>query len=372
MIPSTSDQPTLPRRGEKDFEHHGTLSQEDTLAASRAAMHNALSQQRVHMPKNTIVCLYDPETETTVVEHPKGPHFKTLGKSDSRSRLSLLPEEALYLVERGTLNLQWRTKDLRDIPMSLQTAYTYLIGSQGLTLERYTVYTSLKRNGYIIHRSPSWYPKDHDRDIIPPYSSPVPEPLGIFTQFYNLLFPARPPPAPPPQGPLVTPGLYRSYLPIYRQLALIPFHDPSLPSPRETPHPPPSSVPDHDRIRPCFHVWKPSTAFRKTARPPPDFRIAVINARDQSFPIYELWDDLLQSVPYDPPEAGSEGQVYKRVRQGWRSVVLAVVDQGVVSFVRVGDAGFGMEKVWDRRGGGGKRGNRTRGRGRGGGRGRGR
>ena len=50
----------------------------------------------------------------------------------------------------------------------------------------------------------------------------------------------------------------------------------------------------------------------------------------------------------------------QRLKEGRRGVVLAVVDGGVISFVRVGDVGFGEERVWEgmgprRKGGSGGR-----------------
>ena len=340
-------------------------------------MHNALSVPRTHNPKNNIVGLYDPTNGTTIIENPKGPMTKTMGRGDIQGRLNLLPEEALYLIERGTMDLRWRSEELEGIPLSLQAAYAHLLGDQGLTLELYTVYTSLKRIGYVVQRGPAWYSEDYNKDFIKPRQlERDSKPLGLFARFYNSLF-DTPHPDPPPSGPLVAPGLYRSYNSIYRLLSLISTHDPSLPTDRESlrssasmGHP---TSPTHPRIRCCFHAWKPTNThdFRKSAPPPPDFRIAVINAREESFPVLEQLDDLLQSVPYNPPPVGSEGQVYRRLKHGWRNVILAVVDQGVVSYMRVGDAGFGMERVYEGRGGrGGKRGGRGRGRGgeRGGGR----
>lgn len=299
-----------------------------------------------------------------------------MGKADSQGRLGLLPEEALYLVERGSLDLRWRSEELEGIPLDLQTAYAYLLGAQGLTLERYTVYAGLKRSGYVVQRGPAWYPEDYDKDIIAPRRLEKPKPLGRFAQFYKSLF-DKPVPEPLPSGPLVTPGFYRSYNSIYRLLTLIPAHDPAEPTDRESlrssasmGHP---TSPTHPRIRPAFYVWKPTSDFKKSAPPPPDFRIAVVNAREEGFPVLEQLDDLLQSVPYDPPPPGSEGQTHRRVKHGWRSVLLAAVDQGVVSYMRVADAGFGKEKIYGARGRGrgGKRGGFS-GRGRGGGRGRGR
>lgn len=342
-------------------------------------MHDALSVPRIHNPKSIIIGFYDPGNDSAVIEHPKGPHLRTIGKADSQGRLNLLPEEALYLVERGSLDLRWRSNELYGIPLSLQAATTYLLGSQGLTLERYTVYAGLKRSGYVVQRGPAWYPEDYDKDFVPPRQLEKPKPLGFFAQFYKSLF-DKPLPAPPPRGPLVAPGFYRSYNSIYRLLTLIPSHDPAVPTDRERRqssasmgHP---MSPTHARIRPAFYVWKPTSDFKKSAPPPPDFRIAVMNAREENFPVLEQLDDLLQSVPYDPPPTGSEGQAYRRVRHGWRNVLLAVVDQGVVSYMRVADAGFGKEKLHERRdkalggkkGRGGARGGINRGRSRGRGR----
>ena len=329
-------------------------------------MHNALSHTRTHQPKNNVVGLFDPEADTVIVENPTGPHFRTIGKSIGGSNLHLLPEEALYMVERGSLDLRWSNiEELEGLPLTLQAAYTYLLGSQGLTLERYIVYAGLKRGGYRVFRAPTWCPEDHDQFKVPPRSPP--ESLGTFAQLYAFLFSSARPLTPPPNGPLVHPGLYRSYLPIYNQLALIPHQDPTLLTAPETGRSPTSTLPSSLRIRPSYLVWKPSHPdFRKSAPPPPDFYIAVVNARETAFPDCEQLDELLQCVPYNPPN--KDAQLYAKIKQGYRNVIIAVVDQGVTSFVRITDAGLGMEKVWDR----GKKGPQGGKRGGGGGRGRGR
>jgi tRNA-splicing endonuclease subunit Sen54 len=73
----------------------------------------------------------------------------------------------------------------------------------------------------------------------------------------------------------------------------------------------------------------------------------------------------MESVPYDPPKA--DAQLYQKLKHGYRNVILAVVDQGVISYIRLVDAGFGCEKLYERVGRpfGGKRGGRGGGRGRG-------
>ena len=74
----------------------------------------------------------------------------------------------------------------------------------------------------------------------------------------------------------------------------------------------------------------------------------------------------MEGVPYDPPK--EDGSLYQKLKQGYKSVILAIVDQGVVSYLRFADAAFGQEKLYERKGrpSGGKRGGRGgRGRGRG-------
>lgn len=56
---------------------------------------------------------------------------------------------------------------------------------------------------------------------------------------------------------------------------------------------------------------------------------------------------LLESTPLDPPRGEKmDRMLYMRLRHGYRNVILAVVDQGVVSFLRVADAAFGKEKIY--------------------------
>ena len=71
-------------------------------------------------------------------------------------RLELLPEEALYLIERGSM-FCWKNEsseeplspdcidDVLGTPMTVQQSYAEMIGKEGLTLEKYQVlYYALK------------------------------------------------------------------------------------------------------------------------------------------------------------------------------------------------------------------------------------
>jgi len=123
-------------------------------------------------------------------------------------------------------------------------------------------------------------------------------------------------------------------------LSLIPAEDPSTPeSPSRRTDPP---------FRIAFYVYKPSTPFRKSAPPTPDFRIAVVNSRTQTtLPTLSQLRSLLETTPLDPPRGEKmDRHLYMRLRHGYRNIILAVVDQGVVSFLRVADAGFSKEKIY--------------------------
>jgi tRNA-splicing endonuclease subunit Sen54 len=428
----TSKSGKLPKRGEKDFEPHGTKHQGNVLEASRQAMHEALSHTRIHPPKAYLRGYYYGDAglkrdevigeesrqgldddHIVVVNSAKGPHFKTMGKMTQGQKYGsiwLLPEEALYLVERGSLDLWWPTRSSfagiiesiqggrnlaeksdqaeedAGIPMSLQAAYAMLIGQDGergkVSLERYTVYANLKRTGYAISRAPDWGAKTTGKRRgqagIPP-TKELPSLFNWLSGFFAESELER-----PLYGPLVRPGMYRSYNSIYRQIAIIPRHKPCVVPTEPAPSP-------EAPFRIAFFLWKASklATFAKSNPGSPDFRVAIADARSSSVPTLTQITSLLESTPWDPPSPDWEGnsKSYGRLKHGWRNVVLAVNDQGVISYLQLGEAAFGEEKMYERfdagsfqggkRGGGAQRGRGARGRGRGdkgsrGGRGRGR
>jgi len=357
-------------------------------------MHNALSFQRVHTPKNHSLATYHPETNMAYAYTPRGPLFARMGAVLSATedplgndelrgkRLWLLPEEVLYLMDRGTIDVRWPPAgeggegEGEGLVMSLQGAYAMFMGDEGrvggaLTFERYAVYSNLKRAGYTVHRAPSWDSDDGERGsecyaTIPGMTRAWH--VGLFnyyTSWWNIWgTDDKVTDTERAEGPLVRNKLYRSYPEIYRRLALIPYHDPTA---QFGPKDPESATDPAFRI--TYHVWKPgSTTYKKSAPGPPDFRVAVVNARDSAVPTLEQIGALLETTPYKPPPDNM--QIYQKLKHGYKNVILAIVDQGVVSYLRIADAAFGREKSFERtsHGRGGKRG----GRGGRGGRGRGR
>ncbi|KAF0318244.1 tRNA splicing endonuclease subunit [Colletotrichum asianum] len=431
------------RKGQKDFESHGTKAQESQLEASRQVIEEVLSYTRVHrdawskgwyfpdywpealegiVERGDTSGLAKPEylkeflAETrplyaeervVVVEELKGPQAKSTGRvirglkapRPAVGKLWLLPEEALFLVERGSLELWWPFRELKDIlpppevklvdeqegdaekgagsedefdvglPLSLQAAYSLFIGMDGergkISLPKYQVYSHLKRLGYHVQRAP--------RDPMSQQTQPEQPKQSLWQWLVSLL--DRAPAKPAPYGPLVRPGVYRQYTHIYKQLELLSRYKPTAPSETKEPE---------DPFKVCWHVWKPSKHpnIRVTDLPPPDIRIAVADARDTAVPSFEEVSALLGASPYEPPDPvamAGPGRMYQRLRHGHRNVLIAVVDRGLVNFMRFGQAAFGEEQLYERfdkgafRGGKGGRGGRGgRGRGRGGGRGRGR
>lgn len=239
--------------------------------------------------------------------------------------------------------------------MSLQGVYASCLEGCG-GLERYQVYAYLKRAGYIIQRAPEG-PEVAEAlavTVLPPVA---PAGVGIFTTLAARLGKLLTP-APPAAGPLIAPGAYRSYPEIYQRLALIPSHHP----PRSSAHAP-STASATAPFRIAYHIWKPRPNFKKSDPPPPDFRVAVVSARETSMPTLQELAGLFEGVPVD--ESVKEKSQFARLKEGWRNVVIAVVDSGVTSYIKVADVGFAGEEMWKVKPGGG-RGGKGGGRGRGG------
>lgn len=437
------------RKGEKDFESYGTRSQASALEMSRRAMEDVLSYTRLHNPgKDWVRGWYFPDRWATVGEEGKeairngiqdekalkiarekaaerreihagdrvvcvGLEHRTLGRRirgqgtqvAGWDQVWLLPEEALFLLERGTMDLWWPTASMDEVfstkgetgpetaasmedkadsdedtdeyalgfPLSLQAAYALLVGDEGqrgkVTLRNLQVFSNLNRAGFNVLRVP---PPD-SVVLSTPSSEGEPTATSLWQQLSTLLFSEREP-VHPAYGPLVQPGLYRSYASIYKRLAVVPRHKPTG---HAAAHP---SLTSDSPFRVQYHVWKPGTPnWSKTKPPtPPDYYLAVVDAQNTSVPTGEEIAALLDSVPYAPPPEQTKAQsVHQRLKHGHRNVLLAVVDHGLVNFMRIAEGAFGEELLYNnfdsargprggKRGGKGGRGGGRGGRGRGG------
>lgn len=150
----------------------------------------------------------------------------------------LEPEEALWLCERGSLEMLFgsgmangsREVDscvgergdgveelvsLDGVPMSLQAMYACCIGSRGLTLERYIVYAGLKRAGYAVFRAKGgWDDDDNDEEEEESGKTIDPEAEGgvsLQNWFQRLLGNLVTSLSPRPSLPLIGNSFFRDY-----------------------------------------------------------------------------------------------------------------------------------------------------------------
>lgn len=316
--------PVIPKRGEKDFEPApggGSGLQVHVLDRARAAMFDALKADRAISSKSASYGIWCPHISRVHVTVARGIHFSVMGHSAARptsiedgsmklqKRLELLPEEALYLIERGALfcwkDIQADLTGLDDVegaPMSVQQAFAEIIGKEDLTLEKYQVFAYLRRLGYVVTRTNP-----------PSPSYPVPSPRiggdGASLSFYRRLSSIF---------SLFTTSVLRfwrgsvhwwrplrisrwihhdkSYSNVLKSLRVIPTgHSVAPHSSRATPVAPSSPY------KIFYNMYKPSTNFRKTTPPQPDFQIVVINTRTAFVPsLYEL-TELFNVLPETPP-----------------------------------------------------------------------
>ncbi|PWN38718.1 hypothetical protein IE81DRAFT_350808 [Ceraceosorus guamensis] len=209
----------IPKRGEKDFEPTGFGGQRRALERSRNNMLLAISGKRRIGSKALSIGTWEPTLNRCVMEVVRGvlftsmgitrrvgvltngedqdlcearmaetcsslsaSHHQTLAREAPnlagvtkegvfyprlRARYELLPEEAIYLVERGALECRVKVKhhtatfseagspaaeQQNFVPMSVQQAFATMMPGAG-GRDRYQVYAYLKRLGYHVQRA---------------------------------------------------------------------------------------------------------------------------------------------------------------------------------------------------------------------------
>ena len=393
---------SLPKRGLKDFEPHATQLQATALETSRQAMHDALVHTRIHNPKIRVTGIFDDSTGETLVRQRKGNWLSTVGKDVKGGGVVLRREEALWALERGSLDVRYQAHAHGDLgvglqllnrgdckedslsdqprsckaecevglPMSLQAAYATLIDDRNnapggkLTSEEYVVYAGLKRAGLIVLRAPDFKQRNlvttrlHGKECKRlPGEDPRAASTGLIDWFNSLLFSSTrlDDQVGGHAGPLVKPGLYRNFQEIYRLLDLT--HARSCATPHaEAAHRP--GLPDRS-LTTTFHIYKPNPArpFKKREPGPPDFSVCVVAARTTRLPTMVELDGLLseQRINEHPlrddksKRKRNMGQVYGDLKRGHRNVLLAIVDEGIVSYMNFADASFAQEgRLFDR------------------------
>ncbi|KAG7096430.1 hypothetical protein E1B28_003867 [Marasmius oreades] len=396
LLPASA-RPIIPKRGEKEFEpsvEGGSNLQQHILNRSRNAMFDALKATRTISQKSLCYGIYHPSLSRVSVPIARGQVINTLGHSVPRptilpdgsnkiqKRLELLPEEAIYLIERGSL-FCWKESDVAyggesdnypfeivgGAPMAVQQAFSEMIGKEGLSLEKYQVYSYLKRLGYSITRTHP--PNEHypTADPFPYMKLPVapPHPQTIMKRAHEI-FRIIPDSVckvlnwvlgkrgftwwrPLSFGRWIC-GRVR-YGDIFKQLRFIPAgHSVPLYTPPQPITTEPQTKPESP-YKFFYNVYKPPTPFKKSAPGPPDYQIAVVNARTTLMPtlheltaLYDISPELPVPVPKykrpSPPGQPPRGpNPFSALRAGKKTVVVAVVDAGNVGFFRFAQGEWG-------------------------------
>lgn len=171
----------IPRRGEKAFEPSESLplSHGMALAAAREAMYTALAVPRVLSSKAVSYAVWNERARRATLLMTRGNHLTKMGHAVRRSvspsssssttesqtqiRIDLLPEEVLYLIDRGSLQLFIPANPdsypafpepitspaaIPDnlIPVSVEEAWAHI----RLIRKDYAVYAHLRRAGWSV------------------------------------------------------------------------------------------------------------------------------------------------------------------------------------------------------------------------------
>ncbi|KAJ3500629.1 hypothetical protein NMY22_g19200 [Coprinellus aureogranulatus] len=255
--------------GDLDVDNEIESTAESPLSQAASSGARETSRQRPVISYG----IWHPTLARTEVTVMKGIHFSSMGHSAPRvvadehgveklqKRLELLPEEAIYLIERGSM-FCWKESDLRiegteGVPMTVQQAYSEMSGTEDLDLEKFQVYAYLKRLGYVVTRSP-------------PSKRTLPPSRALFRGLFTTL--SRPFTQINWWHPLRINSCFfgiTSYSSLFRSLRFIPSRHPA-------PHRRDPSTQKSSPYQIFYNVYKPSTPFKKSSPPAPDFQIVVI------------------------------------------------------------------------------------------------
>ncbi|XP_007957841.1 tRNA-splicing endonuclease subunit Sen54 [Orycteropus afer afer] len=152
----------LPQRshGPKDFLPDGSEAQAERLRQCREELWQLLAEERVERLGSLVAAEWRPEEGFVELKSPAGKFWQTMGFSE-QGRQRLHPEEALYLLECGSIQLFHQ-----DLPLSIQEAYQLLLTEDTVTFSQYQVFSHLKRLGYVVRRfQPSSILSPYERQL---------------------------------------------------------------------------------------------------------------------------------------------------------------------------------------------------------------
>ncbi|XP_062466506.1 tRNA-splicing endonuclease subunit Sen54 [Pezoporus occidentalis] len=147
-------------QGQKDFIPDGSAEQAERLRLCQEEQWRLLSEERVVRRGNLVKAEWKPEQGIVELQSPAGKFWHTMGFTQ-HGKQCLLPEEALYLLECGSLQLFHR-----DLPLSIEEAYEILLSQEAMDLPHYQVFSHLKQLGYVVLRfDPSTVLSPYERQL---------------------------------------------------------------------------------------------------------------------------------------------------------------------------------------------------------------
>ncbi|KAF6300062.1 tRNA splicing endonuclease subunit 54 [Rhinolophus ferrumequinum] len=162
LLAARSRSQKLPQRshGPKDFLPDGSAAQAERLRLCREELWQLLAEERVERLGSLVAAEWRPEEGFVELKSPAGKFWQTMGFSE-QGRQRLHPEEALYLLECGSIQLFHQ-----DLPLSIQEAYQLLLSEDTVTFLQYQVFSHLKRLGYVVRRfQPSSVLSPYERQL---------------------------------------------------------------------------------------------------------------------------------------------------------------------------------------------------------------
>ncbi|XP_053707013.1 tRNA-splicing endonuclease subunit Sen54 isoform X2 [Synchiropus splendidus] len=150
----------IPVRGQKEFYPNDSVEQRQRLEHSLEEHFALMAEERVERLGNLVRGRWDPAEKIVELQSPAGKFWQTMGFSSEGKQL-LLPEEALHLMECGSVQVFYQ-----DLPMSIQDGYERFLSSSTVSLQQYQVYGHLKRLGYVVQRfHPGLEPTSYARQL---------------------------------------------------------------------------------------------------------------------------------------------------------------------------------------------------------------
>ncbi|XP_036614163.1 tRNA-splicing endonuclease subunit Sen54 isoform X1 [Trichosurus vulpecula] len=152
----------LPLRshGQKLFLPDGSEAQEEQLRLCRQELWTLLAEERVERRGSLVTAEWSPQDGVVTLKSFAGKFWQTMGFSEGGQQ-RLYPEEALYLLECGSIQLFYQ-----DLPLSIQEAYEMLLAQGTRGFLQYQVFSHLKRLGYVVRRfQPSLVQSPYERQL---------------------------------------------------------------------------------------------------------------------------------------------------------------------------------------------------------------